>query len=219
MNLASFIDHTYLKPFASTLVIENLANEAKEWNFSTICIHSSWLAYASDILRGSNVQLCTVVGFPLGLTPTRTKVLESEIALHAGAKEIDMVIQLDFLRNADWNKVENDIQQVVQVCSGAQVKVILETCYLSDREIVEACKVCVNAGAGFVKTSTGFGSAGALVHHVQLMRDTVGPSIGVKASGGIRDLNTALAMINAGASRLGTSASVGIVQEWIKGRS
>lgn len=214
-ELASRIDHTLLKPQAQAEAIEKICADACQHGFFSVCIAPTWLETAAACLQTSYVKLCAVIGFPLGSTLPQVKAYEAAQSLDAGANELDMVISIGALKDGCSEFVENDIAGVVKVAqsTGAIVKVILETEFLSDHEIEEACRLSMNAGANFVKTSTGFGEGGAEVKHVRLMRECVGPDAGVKASGGIRDLATAQAMLDAGASRLGCSASVAIIEE------
>lgn len=213
-SLAAMIDHTVLKADATSYHIDQLCREALQYRFATVCVQPSYVARAAHLLAGSEVGITTVVGFPLGTATTAVKAYEAEEAIQAGATEIDMVIHVGLLKSGELVAVEADIAAVAAVCRGrALLKVILETCLLTDEEIEVACRLSVQAGAGYVKTSTGFGSAGATVHHITLMRHVVGEHIGVKASGGIRDRATALQMIAAGANRIGASASIAIVTE------
>lgn len=211
-NLAKYIDHTLLKAEATALDIERLCEEAKQNGFFSICINPSLVDWASGCLEGSSVKICTVVGFPLGAHETQIKVHETSCAIEQGAHEIDMVLNLGSLKSGLWNIVGADIAAVVEAAKGRTVKVILETALLSNEEKALACRVSKEAGAQFVKTSTGFGPSGATVEDVQLMRASVGTEFGVKASGGIRDYETAIKMIQAGATRLGTSAGVAIIR-------
>lgn len=210
-TLASFIDHTLLKPDATKEQIHQLCEEAIKHQFVSVCINPYWVSEAAKQLRESPVKVCTVVGFPLGATTSETKAFETRQAIQAGASEIDMVINIGALKSGDNKKVQNDIEQVVQAAAGRTVKVILEIGLLSDEEIVQASELAKAAGAHFVKTSTGFGAGGATEQAVALMRETVGTQIGVKASGGIRDAMIAKRMIDAGANRIGASSSVAIV--------
>lgn len=210
--VAALIDHTLLKPDATREQILQLCEEARRHGFYSVCVNPSWVRTAADALRGSPVKVCTVVGFPLGATTTTTKVMETRDALANGADEIDMVINIGALKAGQDQVVEEDIRQVVAAAGGRVVKAILETALLSDEEVVRACRAARAAGADYVKTSTGFGPGGATAHHVALMRQAVGRHMGVKASGGIRDFETARRMIQAGATRIGASASVKIVR-------
>jgi deoxyribose-phosphate aldolase len=210
-TLASFFDHTLLKPDATRDQITQLCEEAKQHQFFSVCINPYWVSEAAKQLRESPVKVCTVVGFPLGATTTESKVFETRLAIQEGASEIDMVLNIGALKSGDTDKVQMDIEHVVEAASGNTVKVILEIGLLSDEEIVQASELAKAAGAHFVKTSTGFGFGGATEHAVRLMRQTVGQELGVKASGGIRDGVIARKMIDAGANRIGASSSVAIV--------
>lgn len=210
-GLSHFIDHTLLKPDATRAQIVELCQEAREYNFASVCVNPTWVPEVVELLKGSEVLACTVIGFPLGASTTATKAAETREAVATGAQEIDMVINIGRLKSGEYDAVRDDIAAVVQAAAPARVKVIIETCYLSDEEKIKACILSMEARAHFVKTSTGFGSGGATPDDVALMRRVVGPTMGVKASGGIRGYDTARAMIEAGASRLGASASVAIV--------
>jgi deoxyribose-phosphate aldolase len=213
-GIARLIDHTLLKPEATREQVVALCREARQFGFASVCINPYWVATAATELAGSAAKVCTVVGFPLGATTTRVKVAETEEAVRSGAQEIDMVINVGALRSGDSDTVKADIQGVVEVAhrGGALVKTILETALLDDNQKAIACTLAKLAGADFVKTSTGFGPAGATVHDVALMRLTVGPAMGVKAAGGIRTLEDLRRMVEAGATRIGASASVKIVE-------
>ena len=215
MDIASLIDHTLLKPEATPEQITQLCAEAKTHDFATVCVNSVYVKLAARLLKGSPVKVCAVVGFPLGATLSQVKAFEARKAIRSGASEIDMVIPIGALKAGDDDLVEKDISAVVEACHTLEAicKVIIETCYLTDEEKVRACKIAKRAGADFVKTSTGFGPAGATAADVALMRGTVGPGMGVKAAGGIRTLATLKEMVAAGASRIGASASVKIMQE------
>lgn len=215
MDVASLIDHTLLKPEATPEQIAQLCSEARTHGFATVCVNAVYVKLAARLLKGSPVKVCAVVGFPLGATLSQVKAFEARKAIRSGASEIDMVIPIGALKAGDDALVEKDIAAVVEVCHtrAALCKVIIETCFLTDDEKVRACKIAKRAGADFVKTSTGFGPAGATTADVALMRRTVGPGMGVKAAGGIRTLATLKEMVAAGASRIGASASVKIVQE------
>ena len=210
--LAAMIDHTLLKAEATRQEVDRLCQEAIQYNFASVCVHPFRVAQATDILRDGPVKVCTVVGFPLGANRAEVKALETVRAVADGAREIDMVMNIGALKDGNLAAVENDIRGVVTAAQGHLVKVILETCLLTEDEIRRACELSVKAGARFVKTSTGFSSAGAKVEHVRWMRDTVGKVFGVKASGGIRDRETLLAMIEAGANRIGTSSGVALIE-------
>jgi deoxyribose-phosphate aldolase len=213
-SIASLIDHTILKPDATRADVVKVCREARQYSFASVCVNPYWVPLVRAELAGSPVKVCTVVGFPLGATSTEAKVAETAGALRAGAQEIDMVINVGALRSGDHEAVKIDIQEVVKVAhtAGAIVKVILETALLDDNQKAVACTLCKLAGADFVKTSTGFSSAGATAHDVALMREVVGPGMGVKASGGIRTLSDLKTMTAAGATRIGASASVKIVE-------
>ncbi|MCM3797094.1 deoxyribose-phosphate aldolase [Caldibacillus thermoamylovorans] len=215
MEIAKYIDHTLLKADATKSQIETLCNEAKEYGFFSVCVNPTWVSFAANILEGSDVKVCTVIGFPLGATTSETKAFETVNAIHNGAKEVDMVINIGALKSGDLDAVKNDIEAVVNAAKGqALVKVIIETSLLTDDEKKTACRLAVEAGADYVKTSTGFSTGGATAGDIQLMRKTVGPEIGVKASGGVRTAADAKAMIEAGASRIGASSGVAIVKDW-----
>lgn len=209
---SKLFDHTILKADATEAQVKKICDEAKEYGFMSVCVNSYYTAYVASELKGSDVKVCTVVGFPLGQMSTESKALETAYAIECGADEIDMVINVAALKDGKIAEVLADIRAVRAVCKDKTLKVIIETCLLTDDEKVEACKLSVEAGADFVKTSTGFSSGGAKASDVRLMRQTVGPKVGVKASGGIRDTKTALEMIEAGANRLGTSATISIVE-------
>ncbi len=213
MNLASYIDHTLLRPEASFAEVDRLCAEAKQYGFASVCVNPYWVSAAASALQGSAVRVCTVIGFPLGANSTSTKVTEARGALADGATELDMVLNLGALKSGIEQVVASDIAAVAQAAhdGGAILKVILETCLLSESEKILACRLAAQSGADFVKTSTGFAKSGATVEDIELMRRTVGPALGVKASGGIRTQADALRMIAAGATRIGASASVAIV--------
>lgn len=212
MNIASYIDHTVLAANAGEEKIEKLCNEAKQWKFASVCVNSCYVSFCAKQLMGSGVNVCSVIGFPLGAMATNAKVFEAEQAIKDGADEIDMVINVGWLKDKKDSLVEDDIRKVKKACGSKVLKVIIEACLLTDEEKVKACQLAVKAGADFVKTSTGFSTSGATVEDVSLMRKTVGPNVGVKAAGGIRDYETAKKMIEAGANRLGCSAGIAIVQ-------
>lgn len=203
-------DHTILKADATKEAVEKVCREAVEYGFMSVCVNSFYTSFVREQLKGSGVKVCTVVGFPLGQMSTRAKAAETEIAVEDGADEIDMVINVGALKDRDYETVREDIQQVKKACKGALLKVIIETCLLTQDEKRKACELSKEAGADFVKTSTGFSTGGATPEDVSLMRSVVGDSMGVKASGGIRDRQTAEKMREAGASRLGTSATTAI---------
>ncbi len=217
MNLAGMIDHTLLNPAATSKDIITLCAEAREYNFAAVCVNPYWVSLAAEQLEGTSVAVCSVIGFPLGATSTAVKVGEAGQAVQNGAMEVDMVINIGALKECRTDIVLNDIRAVVEA-SWAQnpdaiTKVIIEACYLNREQKVLVCRLAARTGARFVKTSTGFGSEGATVEDVALMRATVGPEMGVKASGGIKTAGQALAMIRAGASRIGASAGVIIIKE------
>ena len=213
-DLASMIDHTLLKPDATADQVAQLCFEARKHSFASVCVNPSHVKLCADLLRGTRVKVCTVIGFPLGATSAEVKAFETETAIQNGATEIDMVLNVGALKARDLETAAADISGVVQVVRrhGALLKVIIETSLLDDEEKVMACLISKEAGADFVKTSTGFSGGGATVEDIALMRRTVGPEMGVKASGGIRDTETAEKLVQAGATRIGASASVKIVQ-------
>ncbi|MEY8491854.1 deoxyribose-phosphate aldolase [Lachnospiraceae bacterium 29-91] len=213
MDYRTLIDHTILAPQATKEDVERLCKEAMEYGFHSVCVNSSFVYYCARLLKDSGVAVCTVIGFPLGAMSTAGKAAEAEQAIRDGASELDMVIHIGMIKSGDWEYVKQDISSVVEAAKGrAIVKVILETCLLTDDEKVKACRICEECGADFVKTSTGFSKGGATIEDVALMRRTVGSGMGVKASGGIRSLEDAQAMVKAGAVRLGTSSGVAIMQ-------
>ena len=213
MKLNQYIDHTALKPEETEQNIIKLCNEAKMYRFASVCVNPVWVKLCAEQLSETGVKVATVIGFPLGATTPEVKAFETSQAIDHGATEVDMVLNVGWLKSKRLDLVAKDIHDVVKTAGQrAIVKVILETGLLTDEEIEEACKLSVQAGAQFVKTSTGFGAGGATLHHIRLMRKTVGPDVGVKASGGIRDFETAVAMVEAGATRIGTSAGVKIVE-------
>jgi deoxyribose-phosphate aldolase len=213
-TIARLIDHTLLKPEATRADIERLCSEAREFEFASVCVNGFWAPFVAAQLGGTKVKTCVVSGFPLGAMATEAKVEETRIAIEAGATEIDMVLNIGALRGGEGKTVEDDIRAVVETshAGGAIVKVILETALLDEEHKILGCRLSVAAGAGFVKTSTGFSKSGATVEDVALMRKTVGPKVGVKASGGVRTLEDLRAMIAAGATRIGTSSGVKIVE-------
>ena len=211
MNLAKYIDHTILKPDAKKEQVIKLCNEAKEYGFASVCVNEYYTKLVNEQLKGTDVMTCTVIGFPLGASDSEVKAFETAKAVKEGADEIDMVINVGALKDKEYGYVKDDIQAVVKAAGGKTVKVILETCLLTKDEIVKACELSVEAGANFVKTSTGFSSGGATAEDVALMKKTVGDKAKVKASGGIRDYETAIRMIEAGAERIGASAGIAIV--------
>ena len=213
MKINKFIDHTVLSQDADEKKIDKLIAEAKEHDFASVCVNSCWTKKCAEALKDSDVNVCVVVGFPLGAMDTKSKAFETKTAIENGADEIDMVINVGWLKSGRYSDVENDIREVKKACGDKHLKVIIECCLLTDEEKVKACELSERAGADFVKTSTGFSKSGATVEDVALMRKTVGDRLGVKAAGGIRDGKTALAMIKAGASRLGCSAGIKIIEE------
>ena len=213
MKINKFIDHTVLSQDADEKKIDKLIAEAKEHDFASVCVNSCWTKKCAEALKDSDVNVCVVVGFPLGAMDTKSKAFETKTAIENGADEIDMVINVGWLKSGRYSDVENDIREVKKACGDKHLKVIIECCLLTDEEKVMACKLSEKAGADFVKTSTGFSKSGATVEGVALMRKTVGDRLGVKAAGGIRDGKTAVAMIKAGASRLGCSAGIKIIEE------
>ena len=212
MDFAKMIDHTLLKTEAKKADLDKLLNEAKEYRFASVCVSPIWVSYAAEQLKGTGVKTCTVIGFPQGATPSAVKSFEAKKAVEDGAEEVDMVISVGRLKDQDYDYVRADIKSVVNAAKGkALTKVIIETCLLSDEEKRMACRLAKEAGADFVKTSTGFSTGGATAEDVRLMRETVGADMGVKASGGVRSKTDAEAMVAAGATRLGTSSGVKIV--------
>jgi deoxyribose-phosphate aldolase len=211
-TLASYIDHTILKADAQVKDIEKICKEAAEYHFASVCVNAANVKQAAELLKGTDVKVCTVVGFPLGATLSQVKAFEAQEAIKEGAHEVDMVINVGALKSGLLEVVEKDICAVAEACKGkALLKVIIETCLLTGEEKITACQLSQKAGADYVKTSTGFSTGGAVAEDIRLMRKTVGDQMGVKASGAVRDLETALQMIEAGASRIGASASVSIV--------
>lgn len=212
-NIAQYIDHTILNADATDADVQRICLEAKEYRFKTVCIQPFWVNYAKDLLAGTDVGITTVIGFPLGANTTEIKVAEAELAVAQGVSDVDMVINIGALKSEDYTSVANDIQAVVDAVAGrAIVKVIIETSLLSKNEKIRASEIAKQAGADFVKTSTGFSTGGATLDDVRLMRATVGPEMGVKASGGVRSYEDAVAMIEAGATRIGASSGISIVE-------
>jgi deoxyribose-phosphate aldolase len=213
-GISKMIDHTLLRPDATQDQIAQLCYEARKYDFAAVCVNPSYVKLCSELLKGTTVHVCTVVGFPLGATPPEVKVYEAQQAIDDGATEVDMVINVGALKSKDYALVERDIASVARTChaGGAVLKVIIEAALLSDEEKVIACQLSKAAGADYVKTSTGFGPGGATVHDVELMRRAVGPEMGIKAAGGIKDYEDAQAMVEAGATRIGASAGIKIVQ-------
>lgn len=208
MEYNRMIDHTLLKQDATKEAIIKLCQEAREYHFWSVCINPGFVKTCAKELKGSDVKVCTVIGFPLGATSTESKAFEVKQAIAEGADELDMVINVSYLKDKDYDFVYNDIHEVVKAANGKLVKVIIETCLLTDAEKIKACELAKKAGANFVKTSTGFSTGGATAHDIALMRKTVGKEMGVKASGGVRSYEDMIAMIEAGASRIGTSSGV-----------
>lgn len=212
MNYAKFIDHTQLKPESTREQIDKIINEAKEYGFKSICVNPTHVKYSAEQLKGTDVLVCTVIGFPLGASTKEVKAFETKNAIENGASEIDMVINIGALKDGRLDEVKDDIESVVKASNGKTVKVIIETVLLSDEEKVTACKIAKEAGADFVKTSTGFAGGGATASDVKLMKDTVGEALEVKASGGVRNLEDFNNMLEAGATRIGASAGLQIIQ-------
>lgn len=212
MNLNKYIDHTVLKADTPKAKVQQILDEAIQYDFMSVCINPTWVSFAAEKLAATDVKVCTVIGFPLGANTSTVKAFEAAEAIKNGADEVDMVINIGAAKDGDWDLVESDIQAVVDASKDVTTKVIIETSLLTDEEKVKACQAAVRAGADFVKTSTGFSTAGATVADIALMRQTVGPDLGVKASGGVRSIADAQAMIEAGATRLGTSNGVDIMK-------
>lgn len=212
MNYNKYIDHTNLKQDATKDSIVKLCEEAKEYDFASVCVNPGWVPLCAELLAGTDVKVCTVIGFPLGATSSASKAFETQDAVAHGAQEVDMVINVGALKGKDDEYVYNDIKAVVDASGAAHTKVIIETCLLTDEEKVRACELSVKAGADFVKTSTGFSTGGATVADVALMRKTVGDKCGVKASGGIHTREEMLALIDAGATRIGASAGIALIK-------
>lgn len=213
MNINKLIDHTALKPNTNKESILKLIAEAKTYDFASVCVNPCWVALAHQELKNTDIKVCTVIGFPLGANTTEVKVFETKDAIEKGAQEIDMVINIAMLKDKEYDYVENEIHQIVEAAKDkAIVKVIIETCLLTDEEKIKACELSQKAGADFVKTSTGFSTGGATVHDIALMRKIVGAEMGVKASGGVHTHEEALAMVEAGATRIGASAGVKLLK-------
>lgn len=210
-SVAGIIDHTLLKQNATEEQIIKLCQEAKEYHFASVCVNPGYVALAAEELKGTDIAVCTVIGFPLGATTTASKAFETKDAIACGATEVDMVINVGALKSGKWDFVKEDIAGVVKAANGTLTKVIIETCLLTDEEKARVCKLAKEAGADFVKTSTGFSTGGATPHDVAIMREAVGPELGVKASGGIHNADEAIACIEAGATRLGCSAGIAVV--------
>lgn len=212
MNIAKMIDHTILNPDARIEDIKRICSEAKEYGFASVCINPNYVSLAKELLKGSSVKVCTVIGFPLGANTVSTKAYEAKEAVLNGADEIDMVQNVTMAKEHDWEYIEKEVKAVKDAIDGRLLKVILETCFLSKDEIKESSLAAIRGGADFVKTSTGFGKGGAKVEDIKIMREAVGINKGVKASGGIHDYQEAKAMIDAGASRIGASKSIEIIK-------
>ncbi|NLR92536.1 deoxyribose-phosphate aldolase [Flammeovirga agarivorans] len=212
MSIAKYIDHTILAANATSAQIIQLCEEAKQYNFFSVCVNSAYVPLAKEHTNGSEVAVCSVVGFPLGMMDTASKVFEAKTAIENGADEIDMVINIGRLKDGDNAYVENEIRQIKEAIGDKVLKVIIETCYLTDDEKITASKLSVNANADFVKTSTGFGTGGATYEDIQLMKDAVEGKAALKASGGVRDFETAQKYIDMGVTRLGTSSGIKIIQ-------
>ena len=211
-DIAKTIDHTILGAEVTKEAVQEKCAEAKEYNFASVCANPDQVDLMTEKLSGSEVKVCTVIGFPLGVNLTETKVAEAKAAVREGADELDMVMKIGALKEGDYKTVKEDIEAVVEAAQNKLVKVIIETCYLNDEQKIKACELAKKAGADFVKTSTGFGSGGATIKDIELMRKTVGNEMGVKASGGIHSLEEAQAMIEAGATRIGASSGVQIIE-------
>ncbi|QCT75612.1 deoxyribose-phosphate aldolase [Macrococcoides canis] len=212
MNLAKYIDHTALKPETTKVQIEQLAQEAREYGFMSVCVNPTHVQYAKSLLEGTDVLVCTVIGFPLGANTPAVKAFETKDAIDNGAGEVDMVINIGALKDKNYDLVAEDIKAVVEAAGDVTTKVIIETALLTDEEKVKACEIAKAQGADFVKTSTGFSTGGATKEDIALMRKAVGPDMGVKASGGVRSYEDVMAMIDAGATRIGASAGVQILK-------
>lgn len=212
MNYASMIDHTLLKAEATKEQIAKICDEAKKYDFASVCVNPTWVKFAAEQLQGAKSVVCTVIGFPLGASTSAVKAFETKDAIANGASEIDMVINIGALKEGQYDLVRDDIKAVVDAADGTLVKVIIESCLLTDEEKVKACELSVEAGAHFVKTSTGFSTGGATAEDIALMRKTVGPDVGVKASGGVRSLDDMKLMIENGATRIGASSGVAIME-------
>ena len=212
MQINKYIDHTLLKAFATQDEIKKLCDEAKKYDFKSVCVNPANIKFAKECLEGSDVLVCTVIGFPLGANTKEIKALETMDAINNGADEIDMVINVGKAKEGDFDYIENEIKMVVAASAGKTTKVIIETCYLTDEEKVNCCLAAKRANATFVKTSTGFGTGGATASDIKLMRETVGPEMGVKASGGVRNLADLEVMVENGATRIGASSGVAIME-------
>ena len=212
MEYNRMIDHTLLKPDATKEQIHQLCEEAKQYHFASVCVNPCWISYCAELLKGTDTKVCTVIGFPLGATSTKSKEEEIKEAIKDGAEELDMVIYIGKLKDHEDDYVENEIRSLKNICGKLVLKVIIETCLLTDEEKVRVCLLAKKAGADFVKTSTGFSKWGAKVEDVALMRKTVGPDMGVKASGGVKNVEEMEAMVKAGATRIGTSHGIDLVK-------
>ena len=210
-NYATMIDHTLLKADSTQKQVQQICEEAKQYGFASVCVNPTWVKFSAEQLAGTDVLVCTVIGFPLGANTPAVKAFETKDAIANGAGEIDMVINIGALKDGNYDLVREDIKAVVDAANGTLVKVIIETCLLTDEEKVKACELAVEAGADFVKTSTGFSTGGATAEDIALMRKTVGPDLGVKASGGVRSLEDMNKMIENGATRIGASSGVAIM--------
>ena len=210
-NYARMIDHTLLKANSTKDQVQQICEEAKQYGFASVCVNPTWVKFSAEQLAGTEVKVCTVIGFPLGANTSVVKAFETKDAIANGADEIDMVINIGALKDADYDLVREDIKAVVEAANGTLVKVIIEACLLTEEEKVKACELSVEAGADFVKTSTGFSTGGATAEDIALMRKTVGPDLGVKASGGVRSLEDMKKMIENGATRIGASSGVAIM--------
>lgn len=213
MNYNKMIDHTVLKPETKKEAVTTLCKEAMEYHFASVCVNPTWVSYCADMLKDSDVKVCTVIGFPLGANTTATKAFETKDAIANGADEIDMVLNIGEMKDGNYKAVLHDIKAVVEAANGKCVKVILETCLLTKEEIKKACTLCKEAKATFVKTSTGFSTGGATEEDVKLMKDTVGDALEVKASGGVRTYEDMVNVVKAGATRIGTSAGIKLVNK------
>jgi len=212
MNLAAYIDHTLLKPDASIMQIEAFCREAVEYGFASVCVHSCNISICKKIIKNQKTAICIVTGFPFGANMTSAKAFETELALEAGADEIDMVMNIGAFKDKRYDYVVDDIRKVKAICGDKILKVIIETAYLNDKEKIEACRICIEANADYVKTSTGFGPSGATIEDIRLIKKTVGDSIKIKAAGGIKTRAFAEDLIKAGADRLGTSSSIAVMK-------
>jgi deoxyribose-phosphate aldolase len=212
MSINRYIDHTLLKPTATKKDIITLCEEAKTFDFFSICVNSCYVSLAKEQLKNSKIKVCSVIGFPLGAMSTKAKVSEAQSAIQDGADEIDMVMNIGFLKSKDYDMVKNDIKSVKKAMPHHTLKVILETCYLEDDDIIKASELAIEGGADFIKTSTGFGTRGASIHDIELMSGVAKNKVKIKASGGIKDAKTALEYINLGAERLGTSSGIAILK-------